>query len=65
MKCSRPSETHTAEPARLCNEHGREQANVEVLAPRGPPGVGTGKYAPFRFLCPPEASVINLLPRDV
>lgn len=24
------------------------------------PGVGTGKYAPFRFLCPPEASVIEL-----
>ena len=28
------------------------------------PGVGTGKYAPFRFLCPPEASVINLVARD-
>jgi predicted MPP superfamily phosphohydrolase len=27
------------------------------------PGVGTGKYAPFRFLCPPEASVITLVPR--
>lgn len=27
------------------------------------PGVGTGKYAPFRFLCPPEASVINLVAR--
>ena len=27
------------------------------------PGVGTGKYAPFRFLCPPEASVLTLLPR--
>ena len=29
------------------------------------PGVGTGKYAPFRFLCPPEASVINLIARDI
>lgn len=28
------------------------------------PGVGTGKYAPFRFLCPPEASVIELVPRQ-
>jgi uncharacterized protein len=28
------------------------------------PGLGTGKYAPFRFLCPPEASVLELHPRD-
>lgn len=28
------------------------------------PGVGTGKYAPFRFLCPPEASVIDLVARE-
>lgn len=27
------------------------------------PGLGTGKFAPFRFLCPPEASVLNLLPK--
>ncbi|HEX2053758.1 MAG TPA: metallophosphoesterase [Actinomycetota bacterium] len=27
------------------------------------PGVGTGKYAPFRFLCPPEASAITLVAR--
>lgn len=27
------------------------------------PGLGTGRYAPFRFLCPPEASVLELLPR--
>lgn len=25
------------------------------------PGLGTGKYAPFRFLCPPEASVLELV----
>jgi uncharacterized protein len=24
------------------------------------PGLGTGKYAPFRFLCPPEATLIEL-----
>jgi predicted MPP superfamily phosphohydrolase len=28
------------------------------------PGLGTGKYAPFRFLCPPEASVLELHPPD-
>lgn len=27
------------------------------------PGLGTGKYAPFRFLCRPEASVLELDPR--
>ncbi|MGH7425130.1 MAG: metallophosphoesterase, partial [Candidatus Methylomirabilales bacterium] len=27
------------------------------------PGLGTGKYAPFRFLCPPEASVLELVAR--
>lgn len=27
------------------------------------PGLGTGKYAPFRLLCPPEASVLDLVPR--
>jgi predicted MPP superfamily phosphohydrolase len=25
------------------------------------PGLGTGKFAPFRFLCPPEASVLELV----
>lgn len=28
------------------------------------PGLGTGKYAPFRFLCPPEASVLELTARS-
>ena len=27
------------------------------------PGLGTGKFAPIRFLCPPEASVLELVPR--
>jgi uncharacterized protein len=27
------------------------------------PGLGTSRFAPFRFLCPPEASVIELTPR--
>jgi uncharacterized protein len=28
------------------------------------PGVGTSKFAPFRFLCPPEASLLELIARD-
>jgi predicted MPP superfamily phosphohydrolase len=28
------------------------------------PGLGTGKYAPFRFMCPPEASILELVPLD-
>lgn len=27
-------------------------------------GLGTSKYAPFRFLCPPEATVLELRPMD-
>lgn len=27
------------------------------------PGLGTGKYGPFRFLCRPEASVLRLVPK--
>ena len=26
------------------------------------PGMGTGKFAPFRFLCRPEATVLDLVP---
>ncbi len=28
------------------------------------PGLGTGKYAPFRFLCRPEASILHLVPKE-
>jgi predicted MPP superfamily phosphohydrolase len=28
------------------------------------PGLGTSKYAPFRFLCRPEATLLELVPRD-
>lgn len=28
------------------------------------PGLGTGRYAPFRFLSPPEASVLELVAKD-
>jgi predicted MPP superfamily phosphohydrolase len=27
------------------------------------PGLGTGRFAPFRFLCPPEASILELTTR--
>lgn len=27
------------------------------------PGLGVGRFAPFRFMCPPEASVLNLVSR--
>jgi uncharacterized protein len=27
------------------------------------PGLGTGKYAPFRFLCRPEATLLELVPK--
>jgi predicted MPP superfamily phosphohydrolase len=27
------------------------------------PGLGTSRFAPFRFLCPPEASILELVPR--
>jgi predicted MPP superfamily phosphohydrolase len=27
------------------------------------PGLGTSRFAPFRFLCPPEASILELTPR--
>ena len=26
------------------------------------PGLGTSKFAPFRFLCPPEATLLELRP---
>jgi predicted MPP superfamily phosphohydrolase len=26
------------------------------------PGIGTSKYAPFRFLCRPEAALLELFP---
>jgi hypothetical protein len=28
------------------------------------PGLGTGKFAPFRFLCRPEATFLDLVPAE-
>jgi predicted MPP superfamily phosphohydrolase len=51
--------TNSAIPTRLCMGMSRlGPAFLHVS-----PGLGTSKYAPFRFLCRPEATVIELSPR--
>jgi predicted MPP superfamily phosphohydrolase len=40
-------------------EHARRTAYLNVSA-----GLGTSIYAPVRFACPPEASLVTLVPRD-
>ena len=52
--------TNSAIPTRLCmglSRFGRTYLHVS-------PGLGTSKFAPFRFLCRPEATVIELVPRS-
>ena len=39
--------------------HGAHTAALNVSA-----GLGTSIYAPVRFACPPEASLVTLSPRD-
>jgi uncharacterized protein len=51
--------TNSTIPARLCmglSRFGRSYLHVS-------PGLGTSKYAPFRFLCRPEATLLELVPR--
>jgi predicted MPP superfamily phosphohydrolase len=51
--------TNSQMPTRLCmgmSRWGRAYLHIS-------PGLGTSKFAPFRFLCRPEATVIELLPR--
>jgi uncharacterized protein len=51
--------TNSTIPTRLCmglSRFGRSYLHVS-------PGLGTSKYAPFRFLCRPEATVLELVPR--
>ena len=51
--------TNSAIPSRLCmglSRFGRAYLHVS-------PGLGTSKFAPFRFLCRPEATIIELVPR--
>jgi predicted MPP superfamily phosphohydrolase len=52
--------TNSAMPTRLCmglSRFGRSYLHVS-------PGMGTSKFAPFRFLCRPEATVLELTPRS-
>jgi predicted MPP superfamily phosphohydrolase len=52
--------TNSSFPNRLCmglSRFGRTLLHVS-------PGLGTSKFAPFRFLCRPEATVLVLTPRD-
>jgi predicted MPP superfamily phosphohydrolase len=51
--------TNSTIPTRLCmglSRFGRTLVHVS-------PGLGTSKFAPFRFLCRPEATVLELTPR--
>jgi predicted MPP superfamily phosphohydrolase len=51
--------TNSKIPTRLCmgmSRFGRSYLHVS-------PGLGTSKYAPFRFLCRPEATVLEVVPR--
>jgi predicted MPP superfamily phosphohydrolase len=51
--------TNSTIPTRLCmglSRFGRTILHVS-------PGLGTSKFAPFRFLCRPEATVLELTPR--
>jgi predicted MPP superfamily phosphohydrolase len=51
--------TNSTIPTRLCMGLSRlGPAYLHVS-----PGLGTSKYAPFRFLCRPEATVLELTPR--
>lgn len=50
--------TNSSLPTRLCmglSRLGRTFLHVS-------PGLGTSKYAPFRFLCRPEATILELVP---
>ena len=52
--------TNSTIPRRLCtglSRFGRSYLHVS-------PGLGTSKFAPFRFLCRPEATLIELIPRE-
>jgi uncharacterized protein len=53
--------TNSHLPRRLASglvQMGRSFAHIS-------PGLGTSKYAPFRFLCRPEATILELAPRRV
>jgi uncharacterized protein len=51
--------TNSTIPTKLCMGMSRLGPSFLHVSP----GLGTSKYAPFRFLCRPEATVIELTPR--
>lgn len=48
------------DPARAKGLSSHEGAALHVSA-----GLGTNPYAPVRLACPPEATMLHLLPREV
>jgi uncharacterized protein len=52
--------TNSAMPARLSMGLSRLGPSLMHVSP----GLGTSKFAPFRFLCRPEATVLELAPQD-
>ena len=51
--------TNSHIPTRLCRGLSLIPPSVMHVSP----GLGTSKYAPFRFLCRPEATILDLVPR--
>jgi predicted MPP superfamily phosphohydrolase len=50
--------TNSSLPTRLCMGLSRLGGTLLHVSP----GLGTSKYAPFRFLCRPEATILELVP---
>lgn len=50
--------TNSSLPTKLCMGLSRLGGTLLHVSP----GLGTGKYAPFRFLCRPEATILDLVP---
>jgi uncharacterized protein len=49
--------------SKLPRQYARWQSQIEAATLFVTPGLGTGRYAPFRFMCRPEASVLELVSR--
>jgi len=53
--------TNSQMPTRLCRGLSRLGPSLLHISP----GLGTSKFAPFRFLCRPEATILELVPAPV
>jgi predicted MPP superfamily phosphohydrolase len=53
--------TNSQMPTRLCRGLSRLGSSILHISP----GLGTSKFAPFRFLCRPEATILELVPAPV